>query len=100
MGGSTGCRVLDDAEIGSVLATTPATVRSHASRALATLRAAQPKNAMNPRDKNLHGHIIRLRDAGGNVAGTRFNWEMVVLAGTGTTDTPDPANNSATGRTE
>ncbi|GEA86839.1 RNA polymerase sigma factor [Cellulomonas cellasea] len=29
---------LDDAEIGSVLATTPATVRSHASRALATLR--------------------------------------------------------------
>ncbi|WBS00858.1 PhoX family phosphatase [Pseudoduganella sp. SL102] len=58
----------------------------------ATPRAAQAKNAMNPRDKNLHGHIIRMRDAGGNVAGTRFDWEMVVLAGTDTADTPDPAN--------
>ncbi|QGZ38105.1 hypothetical protein IP92_01610 [Pseudoduganella flava] len=55
-------------------------------------RAAQPKNAANPRDKNLHGHIIRLRDAGGDVTATKFSWNVVLLAGTGTSDTPDPAN--------
>ncbi|AXA90025.1 PhoX family phosphatase [Massilia sp. YMA4] len=55
-------------------------------------RAAQPKGPTNPRDKNLHGHIIRMRDTGGDVTGTRFAWEMVVLAGTGTADTPNPDN--------
>lgn len=58
-------------------------------------RAAQAKNAANPRDNNLHGHIIRMRDQGGDVAATRFNWEMVVLAGTGTADTPTASNRGA-----
>lgn len=55
-------------------------------------RAAQAKRASNPRDKNLHGHIIRMRDTGGDVTAIRFAWEMVVLAGTGTSDTPNPDN--------
>ena len=33
-----------------------------------------------------------MRDQGGDVTATRFQWEMVVLAGTGTSDTPNPAN--------
>jgi len=69
-----------------------ATAPGHSS---ANPRPAEKKNAANPRDNNLHGHIIRMRDQGGDVTATRFQWEMVVLAGTGTADTPNPANRGA-----
>lgn len=40
-----------------------------------------PVNAANPREKNLHGHIIRLREDKADPAATRFEWELFLLAG-------------------
>lgn len=38
-------------------------------------------DAANPRARNIHGHIVRWIEAGGDHAATRFNWELFVLAG-------------------
>jgi len=46
-------------------------------------------DAANPRSPNLMGHIIRWRDADGNPASTRFQWDIFLLAG-------DPKNPEAT----
>ncbi len=35
----------------------------------------------NPRPQNLHGQILRWREAGGDPAATRFEWEIFLLAG-------------------
>ncbi len=35
----------------------------------------------NPRDKNVYGQIVRWREAGGDAASTRFQWDIFVLAG-------------------
>ncbi|UXY16846.1 PhoX family phosphatase [Chitiniphilus purpureus] len=35
----------------------------------------------NPRAENRYGQIIRWREAGGDAAGTRFEWDLFVLAG-------------------
>lgn len=35
----------------------------------------------NPREKNVYGQIIRWREAGGDAAATRFQWDIFVLAG-------------------
>jgi len=35
----------------------------------------------NPREKNVYGQIVRWREAGGDAAATRFEWDLFVLAG-------------------
>ncbi|MCU0803565.1 MAG: PhoX family phosphatase [Burkholderiales bacterium] len=46
-------------------------------------------DAANPRAANLYGHIVRWREAGGDPAATRFEWDVFVLAGD--KQNPDPA---------
>lgn len=41
----------------------------------------QVTDAANPRNNNSHGHIIRWKEGGGNVAATTFTWEIFLLAG-------------------
>ncbi|HUF72706.1 MAG TPA: PhoX family phosphatase [Gammaproteobacteria bacterium] len=38
-------------------------------------------HAANPRERNVYGHIIRWREAGGDPAGTRFDWDLFALGG-------------------
>jgi secreted PhoX family phosphatase len=47
-----------------------------------------PADAANPRAGNVFGHIIRWREAGGDPASTRFDWDIFVLAGD--PSSPDP----------
>ena len=52
-------------------------------------RAGQPPpNAANPRADNAFGHIVRWREAGGDPAARRFEWDVFVLCG-------DPAHGEA-----
>ena len=51
--------------------------------------AKEGANPANPRAGNFFGHILRLRDAGGDVAATRFEWGFFALAGNPAH--PDPA---------
>lgn len=56
-----------------------------------------PLNAANPRPYNLHGHILRWTEAGGDPTATTFAWEVFLLAGErqqakGTDGQPLPAN--------
>jgi secreted PhoX family phosphatase len=46
-------------------------------------------DAANPRANNVYGHIIRWREAGDDVAATRFRWDVFALGGVA--DSPDPA---------
>lgn len=39
------------------------------------------RDAANPRNSNVFGHIIRWREAGGDPAATKFEWDIFVLAG-------------------
>jgi hypothetical protein len=48
-----------------------------------------PVDAANPRASNIYGHIIRWREAGGDPAATRFEWDIFVQAGDPAH--PDPA---------
>ncbi|HSD52718.1 MAG TPA: PhoX family phosphatase [Burkholderiales bacterium] len=48
-----------------------------------------PADAANPRAGNVFGHIIRWREAGGDPAAARFEWDIFVLAGD--PSSPDPA---------
>jgi secreted PhoX family phosphatase len=48
-----------------------------------------PADAANPRAGNVYGHIIRWREAGGDPASVRFEWDIFVLAGDPAH--PDPA---------
>ena len=45
-------------------------------------------DAANPRAKNTYGHIVRWREDGGDAAGTRFAWDVFVLAGDPTSTEP------------
>ena len=38
-------------------------------------------NAVNPRDTNRYGQIVRWRPAGGDHAANTFNWDLYVMAG-------------------
>lgn len=40
-----------------------------------------PVDAANPRPDNDYGHIIRWREAGGDVRATRFDWDVFMLCG-------------------
>jgi secreted PhoX family phosphatase len=42
---------------------------------------APPTDAANPREKNLHGHVIRWREAGTDAAALAFEWDLFVMAG-------------------
>ncbi len=56
--------------------------------------ARPPVDAANPREDNVHGHIVRWRETGKSVAATSFNWDIFVQAGdTLTAKTPRPTNN-------
>jgi secreted PhoX family phosphatase len=47
-----------------------------------------PPDAANPRARNVFGHIIRWREAGGDPASVHFDWDIFVLAGD--PSSPDP----------
>lgn len=44
-------------------------------------RTAEQVDAVNPRAENQFGHIVRWREAGGDHAAERFEWDLFVLAG-------------------
>lgn len=50
-------------------------------------------NAANPRPKNVYGHILKWREAGGDAAATNFTWDIFVLAGDPSKDLSSPAAN-------
>ncbi len=45
------------------------------------VRENQPINAVNPREKNPYGHIVRWNPAGGNHTSDTFEWDIFVIAG-------------------
>ena len=45
------------------------------------VKASQPINAVNPREKNPYGHIVRWNPMNGDHASERFEWDIYVLAG-------------------
>ena len=47
----------------------------------AAASARPPVDAANPREDNVHGHIIRWRESGRSVAATTFAWDLFVQAG-------------------
>ena len=56
--------------------------------------ARPPVDAANPREDNVHGHIIRWREAGRSAAATSFTWDLFVQAGDTLTAKPaKPTNN-------
>ncbi len=73
--------------------TTP--VSSNAADGSTAAGAARPPvDTANPREDNVHGHIIRWRETGKSVAATSFTWDLFVQAGdTLTTKAPRPTNN-------
>jgi secreted PhoX family phosphatase len=78
-----------DPSTGWVYATLSNNTARGQTAALADGRSPEPVSPANPRPGNQHGHIIRLRDRGGDVAAASFDWEMVVLAGTAASPNPD-----------
>jgi secreted PhoX family phosphatase len=55
--------------------------------------ARPPVDAVNPRENNIYGHIIRWREDGRSVRATTFTWEIFVQCGDSqTTFTPLPTN--------
>lgn len=63
-------------------------------------RVADATDEANPRGPNPHGHIIRWREDGNNLAGTSFTWDIFLFAGDAsdnpTTRGTDPAGNPLT----
>ena len=56
--------------------------------------ARPPVDAANPREDNVHGHIIRWRETGKSVLATSFTWDLFVQAGdTATAKVAKPTNN-------
>lgn len=43
--------------------------------------STDPVDAANPRPRNLHGQILRWREAGADPTATRFQWDIFLLAG-------------------
>ena len=44
-------------------------------------RSAGQVDEANPRGPNLHGHIIRWSETGGDQAATTFNWDIFLFGG-------------------
>ena len=57
--------------------------------------ARRDADAANPRGPNPYGHIIRWREEGKNQTGTRFRWDLYLLAGP-QDDSRDPRGKSLT----
>lgn len=56
--------------------------------------ARPPVDAANPREDNVHGHIIRWRETGQTVTATTFAWDIFIQAGdTKTAKVAKPTNN-------
>ncbi len=45
------------------------------------VKDSQPLNAVNPREKNPYGHIVRWKPTKGDHSAGTFNWDIYVLAG-------------------
>ncbi|MDT7834691.1 PhoX family protein [Aquabacterium sp. OR-4] len=58
---------------------TPSSNKADGSTTAASARPAV--DAANPRADNVHGHIIRWREAGQSVLATRFGWDIFAQAG-------------------
>jgi secreted PhoX family phosphatase len=72
--------------VGATKMDRPEWIVPHASRgevyaSLTNNRDRKLADAANPRAPNPFGHILRWREEGGDVAATRFRWEIFVLAG-------------------
>jgi hypothetical protein len=72
-----GATRMDRPEWGAV---DPVTGRVYFTLTKNTQREAGQEDAANPRPDNGFGHIIRWQEEGGH-AGTRFHWDLFVLAG-------------------
>jgi uncharacterized protein len=73
--------------------TAPASVIA-ADGSTAAGSARPPVDAANPREDNVHGHIIRWRETGKSVTATTFAWDIFVQAGdTATAKPAKPTNN-------
>jgi len=72
-----GATRMDRPEWGAV---DPVTGRVYFTLTNTTQREAGQEDAANPRPDNGFGHIIRWQEKGGH-AGTRFHWDLFVLAG-------------------
>jgi uncharacterized protein len=71
--------------------TTPSANLPDGSTAAASARP--PVDAANPREDNVHGHIIRWRESGKSVLATTFAWDLFVQAGdTQTAKAAKPTN--------
>jgi hypothetical protein len=68
--------------------TTPASVNA-ADGGTTAASARPPVDAANPRANNVYGHIIRWREAGGDAASKRFEWDVFIRCGDPAH--PDPA---------
>jgi secreted PhoX family phosphatase len=66
------------------IAVHPATGEVYCSLTNNSLRGAKDRpgpEPANPRARNIYGHIIRWREAGGDPRATRFEWDVFLLAG-------------------
>jgi uncharacterized protein len=54
---------------------------NQADGSTAAASARPPVDAANPREDNVHGHIIRWRESGQSVRATTFAWDLFVQAG-------------------
>ncbi len=73
-----GATKMDRPEWGAV---DPATGEVYFTLTNNHLRTEEGTDAANPRPANLHGHIIRWREADGDHASPRFAWSLFVLGG-------------------
>jgi secreted PhoX family phosphatase len=70
---------------------TPSVNLADGSTAAASARP--PVDAANPREDNVHGHIIRWREAGRSAAATSFTWDLFAQAGDTLTAKPAKPTN-------
>jgi secreted PhoX family phosphatase len=83
------CTLTNNNRRGSAVASANATDGSTAAGS-----ARPPVDAANPREDNVHGHIIRWREARQSVLSTAFTWDLFVQAGdTATAKVAKPTNN-------
>ncbi len=83
------CTLTNNSRRGTTTASSNAADGSTASGS-----ARPPVDAANPREDNVHGHIIRWRETGKSVLATSFVWDLFVQAGdTATAKVAKPTNN-------
>ena len=63
------------------IAVHPSTQEVYATLTNNSKRQAGQEDAVNPRAKNAYGQIVRWREAKGDAAALRFDWDLFVIAG-------------------